>query len=104
MEKKNMVQKEINKKTRIYALVAVLSAIVLVSAIYAVSSPTVTFTAGTVSPLKSFASIVELKDFLAANTNSQSSFSGGPLDAQHNNALGSASPTTAYAPDQYQPI
>ena len=93
-----MVQKEVKKKTRIYALIAVLSAIVLVSAIYAVSSPTITFSAGNVSPLKNFASIVELKNFLAANANSQSTFSGGPLDSQHYGALGTANPNTSNAP------
>lgn len=98
MEKKTMVQKEIKKKTRIYALIALLSAIVLVSAIYTVSTPTPPFSAGKVSPLKNFASIVELKDFLAANANSTGSFTGGPLDAQYyggNEAPSPSSPNAA---------
>jgi len=90
-----MVQKEINRKTKIYALVAVLSAIVLVSAIYAISLPTAPFKTGNVSPLKTFASITQLESFLKANANSATSFAGGPLDSQYR---GSNMPIPTAAP------
>ncbi len=84
MEIKSMVQKEIKKKTRIYALIAILSAIVLVSAIYTISNPTtVLVSTANVSPLKVFSSITEMKNFLAANANAASNFTGGPLDSQY---------------------
>jgi len=92
-----MVQKEINKKTKIYALVAVLSAIVLVSAIYTISLPNVPFKTGNVSPLKTFASIVQLESFLKTNANSANSFAGGPLDSQRS---GSSMPTPSTGPAQ----
>ncbi len=93
-----MVQKEIKKKTKIYTLVAVLSAIVLVSAIYTISGPVVPFSTANASPLKTFASIAELKNFLAANENSVSAFRGGPLDAQYHGVGGIAYPTAVPAP------
>jgi uncharacterized secreted protein with C-terminal beta-propeller domain len=79
-----MVQNEIKKKTKVYALVAILSAIVLVSAIYVVSSPVTPFSTGNVSALRAFASITELKNFLATNAKSGTTFTGGPLDSQSN--------------------
>ncbi|MGA2524221.1 MAG: hypothetical protein ABSF65_08735, partial [Candidatus Bathyarchaeia archaeon] len=63
-----MVQKEIKKKTRIYALIAILSAVVLVSAIYTIGNQTTVFVSNSnVSPLKVFTSIAEMKNFLTAN-------------------------------------
>ncbi len=94
-----MVQKEIKKKTRLYALIAVLSAIILVSAIYTISNPTtVLVSTANVSPLKVFGSITEMKNFLTANANAVSNFTGGPLDAQYHGNTGTATPTNALAP------
>ena len=94
-----MVQKEIRKKTQVYGTVAVLSAIVLVTLIYAFGSvpiisqpgsPPGILTLSNVSPMKTFVSYDDLKNFLASNTQQGGSmaYSGGPLDAQF---LGSAS-------------
>lgn len=71
-EKKSMVQKEVKKKTSIYATVAVLSAIVLVSTIYVFGSAPMLFPPSdvpTVTGMKTFSSIDELKNYL--NTNAQ---------------------------------
>ncbi len=88
-----MVQKEIKKKTRLYALIAVLSAIILVSAIYTISNPTtVLVSTANVSPLKVFGSITEMKNFLTANANAVSNFTGGPLDAQYHGNTGTRNP------------
>jgi inhibitor of cysteine peptidase len=95
-----MVQKEIRKKTKIYGAVAVLSAIVLVSMIYAFGStstilpsgqnpsgPGGTSTVGNLpnqilSGMKTFSSIDELRNYIN-NTSQQSYyFAGGPLDSQ----------------------
>lgn len=69
-----MVQKEIKKKTSIYGTVAVLSAIILISAIYVFgSSPTILpFNQPvSVSALKTFSSMDELKNYLnVTETNS----------------------------------
>lgn len=68
-----MVQKEVRKKTKIYGTVAILSAIVLISMVYAFgSSPTILpFNQPfTVSGMKTFSSIEELKNYL--NTNAPS--------------------------------
>lgn len=87
-----MVQKEIKKKTRIYGAIAVLSAIILVAAIYTLSSPTVVLTPLTnVSPLKTFTSLDALKSYLDANSQVYS-YSGGPLDSEY---FGSATPTAS---------
>ncbi|MGA2387001.1 MAG: beta-propeller domain-containing protein [Candidatus Bathyarchaeia archaeon] len=95
-----MVQKEIKKKTKIYALIAVLSAIMLVSAIYTIGVPSsAPFSVSNVSPLKVFASIAELKNFLVANAaNSAGSFTGGPLDSQYYGSKGTAVPSNAPVP------
>ena len=69
-----MVQKEVKKKTSIYGTVAVLSAIILISAIYVFgSSPTILpFNQPvSVSALKTFSSMDELKNYLnVTETNS----------------------------------
>jgi uncharacterized secreted protein with C-terminal beta-propeller domain len=73
-EKKSMVQKEVKKKTSIYAIAAVMLAIVLVSMVYAFgSSPSVlpVFQISqlpAVSGMKTFSSIEELKNYLVTNT------------------------------------
>jgi inhibitor of cysteine peptidase len=81
-----MVQKEIKKKTRIYGTVATLSAIVLVALIYVYGSTLGVFTPDTLpetSPMKTFTSYAELKNFLTANTqDGTNSYGGGPLDSQ----------------------
>jgi uncharacterized secreted protein with C-terminal beta-propeller domain len=83
VEIKSMVQKEIKKKTRIYALIAILSAIVLISAIYTIGNTTVLVSTSNVSPLKVFSSIAEIKNFLTANAKVSNTFTGGPLDSQY---------------------
>lgn len=80
-----MVQKEVKKKTRIYGTVAVLSAIVLVTMVYAFGSPQILYPpaqAPSVSGMKTFGSIDELKSFLTANSQGGSSYRGGPLDSK----------------------
>ncbi|MGD6934558.1 MAG: beta-propeller domain-containing protein [Candidatus Bathyarchaeia archaeon] len=83
-----MVQKEVKSKTKLYAFAAVLSAIVLVGAIYTATSPTVMYTlTGGISPMKNFASTEELRNYLTANTQGDGTtyYTGGPLDAQRAN-------------------
>ncbi|MDR0797126.1 MAG: beta-propeller domain-containing protein, partial [Nitrososphaerota archaeon] len=63
-----MTQKEIKNKTKLYTLAAVLSAIILVSAIYTVTTPTVMYGALGISPMKHFNSIDELEKYLTTNT------------------------------------
>jgi uncharacterized secreted protein with C-terminal beta-propeller domain len=85
-EKNNMVQSEIKNKTKLYALTAVITALLLVGTIYTVTSPTVMYTVTGISPLKNFASVDELKNYLSTNTQSgQTSYNGGPLDMQNAN-------------------
>jgi inhibitor of cysteine peptidase len=81
-----VVQREIKKKTRIYGTIATLSAIVLISLIYVYGSTPGVFTPDTLpetSPMKTFMSYDELKNFLVANTQDDSTYyGGGPLDSQ----------------------
>src|SRR5665647_507403 len=80
-----MVQKEVRKKTKIYGTVAVLSAIVLVTMVYALGSAPIIFSPSQtplVTGMKTFSSIDELKSFLAANLQRGSSYGGGPLDSK----------------------
>jgi len=81
-----VVQREIKKKTRIYGTIATLSAIVLVALIYVYGSTPGLFTPDTLpetSPMKTFTSYDELKNFIAANTKDGSTYyGGGPLDSQ----------------------
>jgi uncharacterized secreted protein with C-terminal beta-propeller domain len=93
MTGKNMLQKESRKKTRIYALIAALLAILLVAAIYAISGPAVPVPEVKVASMKTFTSLADLKNFLVANSNSVSDFSGGPLDSQYYSSTGTANPT-----------
>jgi inhibitor of cysteine peptidase len=148
-----MVEQEVKKRTRVYATVAVLAAMILVSLIFVFGSAP-SFTPNTpltgdsgngdngngtpstnpntnpntnpstnptaipsesISPMKQFKSIDELKNYLNANSATSNVFGGGPLDSQYfsssaerstNGAsptLGvttpqTASPTTAAAP------
>jgi uncharacterized secreted protein with C-terminal beta-propeller domain len=93
-----MVQKETKRKTRIYALIAALLAVLLVAGIYTISDTAVPVLKTNVSPLKTFTSIADLENFLAANANSGSAFSGGPLDAQYYYNVGTVSPTSSSLP------
>jgi uncharacterized secreted protein with C-terminal beta-propeller domain len=80
-----MVQKEVRKKTKIYGTVAVLSAIILVSLIYAFgASPTIFPPNQTpsVSGMKAFSSLQELKNYINNTSQQSTSFAGGPLDSQ----------------------
>jgi len=80
-----MVQKEVKKKTKIYGTVAVLSAIILVTMVYAIGSPQILYPpsqAPLVSGMKTFASIDELKNFLNTNSQGGSIYRGGPLDSK----------------------
>jgi inhibitor of cysteine peptidase len=83
-----MFQKEVRKKTKIYGTVAVLSAIVLITMIYALGSAPMIFPPTqtvSVSGMKTFSSLEELKNYLSVNTqggSSYSSYRGGPLDSQ----------------------
>jgi inhibitor of cysteine peptidase len=83
-----MVQKEVKKKTWIYAVIAVLSAIILVTTIYTATSPSVLISLSGVSPMKTFGSIDELRSFLVTNTKADGTggFYGGPLDAKRFNS------------------
>jgi uncharacterized secreted protein with C-terminal beta-propeller domain len=82
-----LVQQEIRKKTQVYGTIAVLSAIVLVALIYTYGAMPVIFNPN-VSPIKTFSSYEELKNFLTANTQGYSYYSGGPLDSKFFGARG----------------
>src|SRR4030043_134486 len=78
-----MVQQEIKKKTRIYSTVAVLSAMVLVTLVFFLgSTPSFTPNLPEVSPMQTFASYDELRNYLVTNQGTTANYSGGPLDAQ----------------------
>ena len=82
-----VVQKEIRKKTQVYGTIATLSAIVLVALIYTFGAVPVIFNPN-VSPIKTFSSYEELKNFLIANTQGYSYYGGGPLDVKFFGARG----------------
>jgi inhibitor of cysteine peptidase len=67
---KSMVQKEIKRKTSVYATVAILLATVLVSMVYVFgSSPNLPFTPSlTISGMKTFSSMDALEDYLNATS------------------------------------
>ena len=78
-----MVQQEVKKKTRIYGTVAVLSAMILVTLIFFLgSTPSFTPNLPEASPMQTFASYDELKNYLVSNQGTAANYSGGPLDAQ----------------------
>ncbi|MCL1970697.1 MAG: beta-propeller domain-containing protein [Candidatus Bathyarchaeota archaeon] len=63
-----MTQKEIKNKTKLYTIAAVLSALILVSAIYTVTTPAIMYGTLGISPMKHFNSIDELREYLVTNT------------------------------------
>jgi inhibitor of cysteine peptidase len=80
-----MVQNEVKKKTTIYGTVAVLSAIVLVSMVYAFGSAPIFFppsSTPSVTGMKTFSSIEELSNYLTVNSQGDGSYRGGPLDSK----------------------
>lgn len=80
-----MVEREVKKKTQVYGLTAVVTALLAVSLISAIISPTILNSATTtVSSMKTFSSMDELKNFLNTNQQADSSkyFTGGFLDAR----------------------
>ena len=81
-----MVQKEVRKKTRIYGIVAVLSAIVLVTMIYSIGSAPMIFPPNQtpfVSGMKTFSSLDALKNYISnVTSNRYNGYSGGPLDSK----------------------
>jgi inhibitor of cysteine peptidase len=79
-----MVQKEVRKKTKIYGIAAILSALVLVTMIYSFGSAPTIFPPSqspSVSGMQTFPSIDALRNFINVTTKG-SSFAGGPLDSQ----------------------
>jgi inhibitor of cysteine peptidase len=76
-----VVEKEIRKKTQVYGTVAILSAVVLVALIYTFGAAPVIFNPS-ISPIRTFASYAELKDFLVTSTKGFSYYAGGPLDTK----------------------
>jgi inhibitor of cysteine peptidase len=80
-----MVQREIRKKTGIYGLVAVLSAIVLVSLVYVIGLAPLVFPsqAPNAGGMKFFSSNQEIVDYLKTNSNGNSYYTGGPLDTRY---------------------
>jgi inhibitor of cysteine peptidase len=108
-----MVQKEVKKKAQVYALMAILLASMCVALIYSVgTSPGTTpfpspFPSGTpnpnpqieISPIKTFSSYEELKNFLA--TNNQTSYYRsdlGSFGGQENQQTGAPVPAPTTAP------
>lgn len=80
-----MVQREVKKKTSVYGLVAVLSAIVLVGMVYVYGSAPIIFPPSqtpAVEGMKTFSSNREIVDYLNANVQGYSTYRGGPLDAK----------------------
>ena len=82
-----MVQKEVNKKTKVYGLVAILSATILVSMIYTFGTVPGLFPPSelpSVLPMENFSSYDELKNFLVTNTKDDSTnyFGGSLLDTR----------------------
>jgi len=63
-----MIQNELKSKTKLYAIAAILSAILIVSAIYTVTTPTVMYGTLGISPMKHFNSIDDIRNYLTTNT------------------------------------
>jgi inhibitor of cysteine peptidase len=85
-----VVQREVKKKTSIYGTVAILSAIVLVALIYTFGAVPVIFNPN-ITPLNTFTSYEQLKNFLTNNTQGgYTVYGGGPLDSGFFNAKGIA--------------
>jgi inhibitor of cysteine peptidase len=80
-----MVQKEVKKKTARYAIVAILSAIVLVTLIYSFGAAPTIFPPGQtpfLAGMKTFSSIDELKTYITNNSVGGATYYGGPLDSK----------------------
>ena len=78
-----MVLQEVKKKTRTYGTVAALSAMILVTLIFFLgSTPGFTPNLPEVSPMQTFTSYDELRNYLVSNQGTSANYSGGPLDAQ----------------------
>ncbi|MCW4025478.1 MAG: beta-propeller domain-containing protein [Candidatus Bathyarchaeota archaeon] len=93
-----MLQQEVQKRTKIYGLVAILSAVLLISMIYVVASPIQI--SPNVASLKTFSSSDEIKNYIVANTefSSSSVYPGGPLDQQLINEINATSPIPTSSP------
>ncbi len=79
-----MVQHDIKKKTGMYAFVAVLSAVLLVTMVYSLGSPSIIYPPSQtpqVVGMKHFDSLDDLKNFVNANSNN-GWYRGGPLDSK----------------------
>lgn len=82
-----MVQKEVNRKTKVYGLVAILSATILVSMIYTFGAVPGLFPPSevpSVLSMENFSSYEEIKNFLVTNTkdDSKTYFGGSLLDTR----------------------
>jgi inhibitor of cysteine peptidase len=100
-----MLKQEVQKKTMLYGLVAVLSAVLLISTIYAISSP-IAITSN-VTSLKTFSSSEQIKNYIVANTEAGSSSSpyvGGPLDHQVIQNIAPSSPNPGGDGEVISPI
>ena len=101
--KKKMVQAEVKKKTRIYGMAAVLSALFLVSTILILgSTPSMTpINNSPVSGMTTFADETALKNYLTTNQKSAVTvYSGGPLDLQFFNERSGTPVPQPVAPNQ----
>lgn len=98
-----MVQKEVKRKTKVYGFVALLSATILVSMIYAFGTVPGLFPPSevpSVLAMENFSSYDELKNFLVTNTkdNSINYFGGSPLDTRVFESTQEAIPQPTPAP------
>ena len=81
-----MVQKEVNKKTRLYGTTAVLSALILVSIIFVFGSTPGLIPLNNppiVSDMTTFSDETTLRNYIVANTQGVSNYAGGPLDSRY---------------------
>jgi inhibitor of cysteine peptidase len=98
-----MVQAEVKKKTRIYGIVAILSALFLVSMIFILgSAPNLTpINNPPVSGMTTFTDETALRNYLTTNQKSAVTvYSGGPLDSQFFNERSGAPVPQPMAPNQ----
>ncbi|MGD6851034.1 MAG: beta-propeller domain-containing protein [Candidatus Bathyarchaeia archaeon] len=77
-----MVQREVKRKTKQYAVAAVLSAVVLVSMVYVLGVAPIVFPsqAPVAGAMKTFSSTQEIVNYLNTNSRSGTVFGGGPVD------------------------
>jgi inhibitor of cysteine peptidase len=80
-----VVLKEVKKKTTTYGIVAVLSALVLVSAVYVLGTAPIVFPSQSPAAggMKFFSSTQEIVNYLNASSNGYSYYGGGPLDEKY---------------------